>query len=209
MLLTPAPSSPSSSLRHDGDLTTLLEQLIEQYFADYPLANPIQVRFGRYSRTRLGSIGLAGWRSLKHPRALAYPGRHLSQHDQAASQIVITGYYRHRSIPDRLILATLAHELVHYFHGFHSALPQKFLDPHRGNIVDQELYKVGFGQELRLAKSWQRLHLRQAMQQIDSEERRLKSHKPLKPLKSGLKSRPQSLSQAHPLARQLRRILLG
>ncbi len=196
MLLTPAPSSISSNLRQDSELTVLLEQLLGQYFIGYALANPIQVRFGRYSRTRLGSIGLAGWRSLKHPQALAYPGRRLNQPNQAASQIVITGYYRHRSIPDRLILATLAHELVHYFHGFHSALPQRFLDPHRGNIVDQELYKVGFGQELRLAKSWQRLHLRQAMQQIDQEERLIKP-------------RTKPRSRPHALTRQLRRIFLG
>lgn len=169
-MLTPALNSTSSNLRQDSDLAELLEQLLSQYFIGYELANPIEVRFGRYSRTRLGSIGLAGWRSEKHPRSLAYPGRRLYRSNQAASQIVITGYYRHRLIPDRLILATLAHELVHYFHGFHSALPQRYLDPHRGNIVDQELYKIGFGSELRLAKSWQRLHLRQAMQQIDQRQ---------------------------------------
>ena len=57
-------------------------------------------------------------------------------------------------VPEYVIDTTLAHELVHYMHGFNSPLPQKYKHPHRGGIVDKELIKRGFGHNLSMEKVW-------------------------------------------------------
>ena len=48
-------------------------------------------------------------------------------------------------IPEYIIDLTLAHEMIHYMHGFNSPLPKQFRHPHAGSVVDRELKKRGFG----------------------------------------------------------------
>src|SRR5438067_1493992 len=50
--------------------------------------------------------------------------------------------------PHCLTLITVAHELVHYWHGFGSPLPRRYQHPHRGGIVTRELKERGLVDEL-------------------------------------------------------------
>lgn len=97
------------------------------YFADISVNNRLFTRFGRLSRTRLGSI-------------IAKPDPNFTL---PVTYITITGFFRDESVPDYVIEATLAHELAHYAHGFHSPLPKRYSHPHRGNIVGKELLARG------------------------------------------------------------------
>ena len=53
-----------------------------------------------------------------------------------------------------MIDTTIAHELVHYIHGFNSPMPKMYRHPHKGGVVNKELKKRGFGNMLKLEKKW-------------------------------------------------------
>lgn len=137
-------------MRDDRWLADHLESIWQEHFNDCPRPNEVVARFGRLSRTRLGSIGMNGWRD--NHRRLVYRGR-LGSPD-GASVITLTGYFRDLTVPESVITATLAHELVHYIHGFHSPLPQLFRHPHQGGIVERELASRGLTAHVRLQKDW-------------------------------------------------------
>ena len=50
----------------------------------------------------------------------------------------------HELIPEYVIDTTVAHELVHYMHGFFSPHQRLYKHPHKGGIVTKELKKRGF-----------------------------------------------------------------
>lgn len=72
------------------------------------------------------------------------------------SEIAINKLFRNYSVPEDVIKLTIAHEIVHYYHGFHSHLPRQFKHPHKGNIVNKELKKRGFDYMLQKEKEWQK-----------------------------------------------------
>lgn len=108
--------------RNNDWLNKKLELLLKENFADVEIINPISVEFGRKSKTRFGSIRLT---------------------EKKVSKIIINGYFKDNLIPEFVILATLAHELAHYVHGFSSLRPQLYKHPHKGNVVGIELKKRG------------------------------------------------------------------
>ena len=115
-------------------------ELYRQHFADVPLPNKIVIGFGRYSRTRLGSIKLNA---------------------QKQSVIVLTGYFRSEEVPLAVLQATLAHEFVHYLHGFNSLHPRKISHPHRGNVVKDEMRRRGLLPILIEQQRWLRTQWRE------------------------------------------------
>ena len=90
------------------------------------------VRFRGKSKYRLGSIRMK----------------------DSITFITINSLFKHELVPEHVVDTTLAHELVHYMHGFNSPLPKKYRYPHQGNIVNKELIKKGFGNSLKLEKIW-------------------------------------------------------
>jgi len=74
-----------------------LEQIWDTYFSDIKKINEVKIIFGRKARTRLGSI-----KSAK----------------DGSSLIQINSHLRNLLIPEFVIQSTIAHELVHYAHGF-------------------------------------------------------------------------------------------
>ena len=74
--------------------------------------------------------------------------------EQKSTEIAINSFFRHHEIPDFILDTTIAHELVHYMHGFHSPYEKKFKHPHKGGIVDKELKKRGFNFLLDMEKEW-------------------------------------------------------
>ena len=83
--------------------------------------------FGPRAKKRLGSI-----RKVFH-----------TDGDEYDTQILINGNFRDPKIPQYVIDATIAHELIHYSHGFSSPLPKLSKFPHRGDIVDKDMKKRG------------------------------------------------------------------
>lgn len=79
---------------------------------------------------------------------------HITSKKGGGSEIIINSFFRDARVPEEIIKVTIAHEIVHYMHGFHSHLPRQFNHPHKGNIVNKELIKRGFKHTLKLEREW-------------------------------------------------------
>lgn len=70
------------------------------------------------------------------------------------SEIVVNRLFQDVRVPEDIVKLTIAHEIVHYAHGFHSHLPKKYNHPHKGGVVDKELIKKGFSYTLKREREW-------------------------------------------------------
>lgn len=120
--------------RDDQWLLSRLDFVWSKFFEDVSQDNPIFVRFGRYSKYRLGSI--------KFDRKTA------------KSYITITAMFKDSLIPLEVIDHTLAHELVHYAHGFSSKKIKLHKYPHAGGVVKREMVERGMGYLVKSYKAW-------------------------------------------------------
>ena len=116
------------------DLTGYLFSIWSTYFADTPLVNEVHIAYSYPWKSRLGLIRL----SL----------------DNAITFIGINTLLQHPRVPDYVLLTTVAHELVHYKHGFGSPLPRRYKHPHANRVVDRELEAHQLGEPLRLCNEW-------------------------------------------------------
>ena len=73
---------------------------------------------------------------------------HIKRLKNKNSEIAINGFFKKEIVPEYIVDVTIAHELVHYMHGFNSPHPKLFAHPHKGGVVDKELRGRGFGQNL-------------------------------------------------------------
>lgn len=121
-------------LRTQHWLETAMRAVWDRYFADVPVMNLVNIAYCRPSKTRLGWI------------ALSESGR--------STHIGINRLLRHPEVPEEVCIITIAHELVHYSHGFGSPLPQRYADPHAGDIVEQELGTRGLLSALLTYQHW-------------------------------------------------------
>ncbi len=124
-------------MRNNAWLRSRLERIWQEKFPDIPSESNIVIMFGQKARTRLGSI--------KKNRV-----------KDAVSKITMTGYFEDERVPEIIVDLTIAHELCHYAHGFSSPLPQLYRFPHQGNIVDRDLMRRGYGDDLIFQKKWLR-----------------------------------------------------
>ena len=116
------------------DLTIYLTSLWQHYFSDVPHANEVQIAYCRPWKSRLGLIRMSV--------------------DNTRSFIGINSLLQHKDVPDCVLVTTIAHELVHYTHGFGSPLPQLYEHPHAHNIVDKELEQRELGSALSDCNTW-------------------------------------------------------
>ncbi len=79
---------------------------------------------------------------------------HIKRLKDGSTEIIINNLFRNKQVPEFIIDTTIAHELIHYMHGFHSPLPKQFRYPHEGRVVDKELKNRGFSFLLKLEKDW-------------------------------------------------------
>lgn len=121
-------------LRDQAWLEERFVQIWNRGFPDLFPENILEVRWGRNARMRLGSIRMT--------------------QDKKTSRILINKLFQNSKVPLEVIDAVIAHELTHYVHGFSSPLEQKFSTPHAGGVVDKELKKRGFTEELAFQKKW-------------------------------------------------------
>ncbi len=136
------------------NLQNLLYDTWEQYFPDVPRKNLVLIKYGKYSKQRLGSIKWV--KNLKGIKGIYknFKEEHRIQDDKRITLIILTKYFTLPEVPDFVVKTTLAHEIVHYTHGFNSPLEKKYRFPHQGKIIEKELKKRGLGKEYYLSEKW-------------------------------------------------------
>jgi hypothetical protein len=142
----------TSSLRDNKWLESRLYDIWQTYFSDVAKINRVYIIFGRANRNQLGAIAAKGPKRLFRP-----PGRFPKDSwwlPESYSVITINSLFKKPDIPQEIIDTTIAHELVHYSHGFSSPHPQLYRYPHQGSIVTKELIKRGLASQLRFQKKW-------------------------------------------------------
>ncbi len=117
-------------MRDDKWLYNRMLELWQLKFMDVPMLNEVRIRFKGKWKTKFGHIRMKN----------------------KISEIVVNSLFKHEDVPQYVIDLTVAHELVHYSHGFNSPLERKFQYPHQGGIVNKELKKRGFKDALSMEK---------------------------------------------------------
>ncbi len=118
-------------MRDNYWLNKRLNEIWELLFPETSRPNKVMARFRGRSMYKFGHIKM------------------LKTND---TEIAINSLFQSSLVPEYIIDLTLAHELVHYSHGFHSPLPKLHKHPHKGGVVDKELLKRGFGHLLKQEK---------------------------------------------------------
>ncbi len=120
--------------RDNNWLLSRLDTIWTGYFEDITQDNPITIKFGRYSKYRLGSIKLNRVTKM--------------------SLITITGMFKSEKVAPEVVDHTIAHELIHYAHGFSSQKPRLHKYPHAGGIVNKEMSRRGMSHLIKAYKMW-------------------------------------------------------
>lgn len=126
--------SNNQIIRDDNWLIFRLDDIWTKYFSDVPQSNRVFIRFGRFAKLRLGSIKF-----------------NKKTHDTI---ITITSMFRSKLIPKDVIDHTIAHELIHYSHGFSSTHPKLHKYPHAGGVIKKEMIARGMGELYYAYKNW-------------------------------------------------------
>lgn len=119
-------------------LLSRLDELWYKHFPEIKQTNKVFIKFGHYSKLRLGSIKLD--RRTGH------------------SLITITRMFQDPKIPSEVVDHTIGHELVHYSHGFSSPHPRLHKYPHEGGVVKKEMTGRGMIKELKIYQNWIKLY---------------------------------------------------
>jgi hypothetical protein len=115
-----------------------MDEIWRRYFADVSRVNPVEIAYHGPWKRRLGVICLAD--------------------DHETTRIGINSLLAQPDAPYCLTLITIAHELVHYCHGFGSPLPRRYQHPHRGGVVTRELRERGLEGEFDEYSEWIHAH---------------------------------------------------
>ena len=128
-------------------LENRMNQIKDMLFPDLEFKNQVSIRFKGKWKNKFGHITMLKDRS---------------------TEIVINSLFSNQDIPEYIIDLTIAHELSHYLHGFHSPLERKYKHPHKGGVVTKELVKRGFGYLVKreryfIKNEWVRIYKRLAL----------------------------------------------
>lgn len=134
----PAPLLRPVRARNQVWLTATLDRLWEDHFWDVPRVSPVRIKFGARWKARLGLIR---WEA-----------------ETGSSLILVNALFRDPAVPATVCEVTIAHEVVHYAHGFGSPLPRRIEDPHADQVIERELEARGLGRQLALADGWIERH---------------------------------------------------
>ena len=142
--------------RTDKWLAKRMYDIWEDHFADIPRKNFVLIKFGRSASRQLGSIKWANkkTRIKSFIKKKSVETSLKAQDVKKVTVITITRKFQDLSIPDYVVDATIAHELVHYAHGFSSPLKQSYRHPHQGGLIRNELEGRGIGKLHQKAKIW-------------------------------------------------------
>ncbi|MBL7148002.1 MAG: hypothetical protein ISS82_04210 [Nanoarchaeota archaeon] len=128
-------------MRDNNFLKQRLTQIWSLLFEDTPKLNTVTIRFKGSWKNKFGHIKKTG----------------------KDTEIVVNGLFKNELVPEYIIDITIAHELIHYAHGFNSPLKRKYKHPHQGGIVTKELKIRGFlhmlkKEKLFVKKEWPRIY---------------------------------------------------
>src|SRR3989344_1301559 len=118
-------------MRDDTWLQTRFDQIWNLFFPDVEKKN-VFVRWKGRWKNKFGHIKKTNGRT----------------------EIAINSLFRDPRVPEDIIKLTMAHEIVHYMHGFHSHLPRQHSHPNAHGVVDRELINKGFGYAMKNEKKW-------------------------------------------------------
>lgn len=119
-------------------LLSRLDHLWTSHFPDIKQTNKVFIKFGRYSRLRLGSIKL--------------------DRRSGNTVITITKMFQEARIPVEVVDQTIGHELVHYSHGFSSPHPRMHRYPHEGGVVKKEMVSRGMTKVYKAYQEWVKVY---------------------------------------------------
>lgn len=119
-------------MRTDDWLVSRFVNIWDSWFSDVPKENEVVVRFKGKWKNKFGHIKMRN----------------------GITEIAVNGLFKSLEVPEEVIDLTIAHEIVHYSHGFQSPLEKKFRYPHQGGIVNKELRARGFKSSLVLEKKF-------------------------------------------------------
>lgn len=136
-------------MRNNGWLETRLEQIWKLLFPDIERKNSVIVRFKGRWQNKFG---------------------HIKRIKDGGSEIAINGLFKHDEVPEYMIDVTIAHELVHYMHGFSSPYERQHKHPHKGGIVERELRKRGFSHLIRLEKEFSQRKWRNIYNRLNTRQ---------------------------------------
>lgn len=114
-----------------------MNNIWEILFADIERKNTVNIAFTGRWKNKLG---------------------HITRREDTSTFIAINSILKDPLIPETIVDVTIAHELTHYAHGFHSPLPRKYKHPHAGGVVTRELKKRGFTHQMKLEKEFLKKH---------------------------------------------------
>lgn len=120
-------------MRDDEWLAQKLNQIWQLLFPEIERKNNVVIRFKGRWKNKFGHI------------------KRLKNKD---TEIAINSLFKNELVPEYVIDTTIAHELIHYSHGFQSPLPRRYRHPHAGGVVRRELLKRGFGHIIRKEKEF-------------------------------------------------------
>lgn len=111
-----------------------LEDLWQTHFADVERKNTVIITFGRWAKYQFGVISYDKVKNV--------------------STITINRMFAQSYIPETVVRHTVAHELVHYSHGFSSPHKRQHRYPHHGGVVNKDLVSRGLENVLNDYKMW-------------------------------------------------------
>lgn len=120
-------------MRDDKWLNDRFERIWGLLFSDISRLNTVNVRFKGKWKNKFG---------------------HIKRLKNLDTEIVINGLFKEDLVPEYIIDLTLAHEIVHYSHGFSSPLPKKYRYPHARGVVRRELKSRGLSNALKLERKF-------------------------------------------------------
>ena len=121
-------------MRDQAWLERLLKIILAEHFHDVPPAAPLEIRYGKRARNRLGSLGFD-------------PARQVAT-------IRLTRLFEDQTVPEMIVKAVIVHELCHYAHGWHSTLERKHRYPHAGGVIRAEFAERGLEDLYIAQKRW-------------------------------------------------------
>lgn len=118
----------------DRRLSRLLDTLWRDYFADVPRVNQLCVGFDYPWKRYLGRIRMT--------------------RDGQRSEIAFNSLLDHPEVPEAMLVAIAAHEIVHYAQGFGSPLPRAQRFAHAHGVVSRELAWRGLAEYEEALHHW-------------------------------------------------------
>jgi len=134
-------------MRDDNWLRNRMLEIWQLRFMDVPMKNEVKIRFKGKWKLKFGHIKMKN----------------------NVTEIIVNSLFKHEDVPQYIVDLTIAHELVHYSHGFQSPLERRFRYPHQGGIVRKELKKRGFRDAMQMERKIFRKEWPEMFERIKNE----------------------------------------